>query len=83
MRTTVTLEPDVEVAVKALMREEDIGFKEAVNRLIREGSRPTAIEPFHTKTSNLGQALVNLDKATALAGELEDQQILVKMATGR
>ena len=83
MRTTVTLEPDVAATVKQLMRDEDIGFKEAVNRLIREASRPTRTEPFRTKTSNMGQASVNLDKANALAGALEDEEILAKLATGR
>lgn len=83
MRTTVTLEPDVEATVKQLMRDEDIGFKEAVNRLIRGGSSPAPTEPFRTRTSKMGQASVNLDKANALAGALEDEEILAKMAAGR
>ena len=83
MRTTVTLEPDVAATVKQLMRDEDIGFKEAVNRLIRAASRPARPDPFRTKTSNMGQASVDLDKANALAGALEDEEILAKLAAGR
>ena len=40
MRTTVTLDPDVEVLVRKLMRERGLSFKYAVNQAIRMGLAP-------------------------------------------
>ena len=37
MRTTVTLDPDVEALVKAAMAEQHLTFKDAVNQAIRAG----------------------------------------------
>ena len=37
MRTTVTVDPDVEALVRAYMREHGASFKEAVNAAIRTG----------------------------------------------
>ena len=37
MRTTVTLDPDVEAKLSTLMRERGISFKETLNSAIRAG----------------------------------------------
>lgn len=79
MRTTVTLDPDAEAVVRRLMRERGIGFKEAVNSAILAGAGPPA-EPFRTKTFEMGQPLVDLTKALRLAGEMEDEEILRRLA---
>lgn len=81
MRTTVTLESDVEALVKRLMRERSLSFKAAVNHAIRAGlTAPGASEPFRTRTYSMGRAEgVNLDKALQLAGELEDEEIIRRM----
>jgi len=82
MRTTVTLEPDVEALVKRLMRERGLSFKDAVNGAIRAGltSRREA-EPFRTPAFSMGfDESVPLDKALRLAGELEDDELARRLA---
>jgi hypothetical protein len=84
MRTTVTLDPDVAAKLKAEMRSKDISFKEALNSSIRRGldsASSTRAKPYKVRTAKMGaRPGVNLDKALRLAGELEDQEILRKMA---
>ena len=83
MRTTVTLEPDVSDAVKALMVEQDLGFKAALNELVRRGAKPATTEPFKTRVRSMGVPTVNLDKALALAASLENEELVAKMRAGR
>lgn len=83
MRTTVTLEPDVEALVKRMMRERDISFKQAVNDGLRAGLAGEARQPFRTATFSMGHPRVPLDKALQLAGQMEDEEILRKMALGK
>lgn len=83
MRTTVTLEPDVHAILKALMAERDITFKEAVNEAIRRGAAPAARERVRVPTRRMGRPLVNLDRALALAGDLEDEETIRKMRAGK
>lgn len=79
MRTTVTLDPDVAATVKQLMRDEDIGFKVAVNRLIREATQPRTTERFVTRTYNMGVPAMNLDKALSIAFALDDEKLIEDM----
>lgn len=77
MRTTVTLDPDVEVLVKQAMREHGLSFKEALNQAIRAGvANPSGakVEPFRQRSFGLGRPRIDLTKALSLASELEDQQ---------
>ncbi len=58
MRTTVTLEMDVEAKIKQEMRRTGKSFKEVVNGLIRRGAREAAEqkdEPFRLITKDMGQ----------------------------
>jgi len=81
MRTTITLDPDVHALVKKLMRERGIGFKKAVNLAIRSGIAPRPDgPPAVTPTFDLGEPTVPLEKALRLAGELEDEELLRKLA---
>ena len=56
MRTTVTLDPDVEVLVRKAMRERRLSFKAALNQAVRDGligkkakaSRAFALRTFKT-----------------------------------
>lgn len=75
MRTTVTLEPDVEALLKRAMRERGLTFKDAVNQAVRAGldAKPAKVPPFKQRTMHLGRPLVDLTKALALADELYDQ----------
>jgi hypothetical protein len=85
MRTTVTLDPDVEARLRELTRERGISFKEALNGAIRAGlmaSRGT--REYRTPARSLGlRAGVNLDKALQLASELEDAEIVHELERGR
>jgi hypothetical protein len=79
MRTTITLDPDVEAAVKRLMRERGMSFKEALNSAVRAGLHPQR-EPFRTPAYDMGEPRVDLTKALRLAGELEDEEIVRRLA---
>lgn len=85
MRTTVTLDPDVEARLREVARERGISFKEAVNSAIRAGlmaSRGT--REYQTPTRSLGlRAGVNLDKALQMASDLEDAEIVLDLERGR
>lgn len=85
MRTTVTLENDTMSLLKELMQREDISFKEAVNRAIRQGLRPAdRRRRFRQRTYSMGfNPAIPYDKALQLAGQLEDQELLRKLAAGR
>jgi len=83
MRTTVTLDPDVEVLLKRAMRERGLTFKQAVNEAIRAGATgPNRPEPRDFPTHDMGAPLVDVTKALRLAGELEDQELAARLARG-
>lgn len=83
MRTTITLEPDVEALVKRAMQERRLTFKQAVNEAIRAGMTgrqdPQEIQ---FPTHDMGEALIDVTKALRLAGELEDQELSARLARG-
>lgn len=84
MRTTVTLDADTEALVKRRMKERGLTFKEVVNEAIRAGLAPAGGRPkLRTPTSDLGLPTVNLDRALALAAELEDEELVRKQRTGK
>ncbi len=83
VRTTVTLDEDVAAKLKQAARERGVSFKVVLNDAVRAGlngqsppARPYRIEarPMSVRPG------INLDKALRLAGELEDEEILRKMA---
>jgi hypothetical protein len=86
VRTTVTLDPDVDAKLKATMRERGVSFKAAINDALRTGlsGRPPAARRYRMPTGKLGvRPGVNLDKALNLADELEDEEILRKLEQGK
>ncbi len=83
MRTTVTLEADTDAIVRRLMRERRMTFKQAVNEAIRRGDAARTSAGYRTPTYNMGAPLVSLDKALQLAADLEDEEIIRKLAAGR
>jgi hypothetical protein len=84
MRTTVTLEPDVEELIRREMNQRRVSFKQVVNdglRLaLRDPGPPRRIE---TPSFDLGEPRANLDRALALAGALEDEERQQRLAVGR
>ena len=85
MRTTITLDPDVEVLLKDAMRERDASFKEVVNGALRRGLRQALAEPaprFVQQVYDMGPLLVSNNNLNALATELEDQELIAKLQRG-
>ena len=82
MRTTVTLDQDVEAKLRAAMRERGVSFKRALNDSVRAGltTGPQPSKRFRVHPRPLGvRPGINLDKALTLAGEMEDAEILRKL----
>ena len=82
MRTTVTLDPDVEALLKRLMRERGMSFKQAVNHAIRAGlAESPGRAPARTPTFRMGfEPAIPWDKALRLAAELEDEELARRLA---
>lgn len=78
----MTLEPDVEALVKQLMRERGISFKQAVNEAIRAGAARRRRKRFVQPVRDMGPPSVPLDKSLQLAGELEDAELMRRLAAG-
>ncbi|GAB95970.1 hypothetical protein BJY21_003689 [Kineosphaera limosa] len=85
MRTTVTLDPENESAIRRLMERRGLSFKQALNDLIRSGvgSSGSSPAPFRTQVRHMGVPTVALEKALQLAGDLEDEEIIRRMRTGQ
>jgi hypothetical protein len=84
MRTTVTLDKDVERILKSAMRDRRVSFKRALNDAIRTGLRPSAPKPkrrYVQKTYSLGpERRFRWDKALAMTGAIEDEELIRKLA---
>lgn len=80
MRTTVTLDPDVQRLLKEVEHKTGRPFKQVLNDAVRAGlKRPAArVAPFRQRVFHLGRPIVELTKAGALAAELEDLDLIAK-----
>lgn len=86
MRTTVTIDPDVEVLLRKAIRERGEPFKQVLNNAVRaglHGSKPARREKFRQRSFHLGRPLADLTKALSLAAELEDSELVRKLNAGR
>jgi hypothetical protein len=87
MRTTVTLDPDVEAMLRKEMRRRGEPFKQVLNKAIRAGLRnmgkSRGEEAFDPLTFDMGRPRVDLTKAAALAAELEDEEIIGRYRRSR
>ena len=83
MRTTVTLDADVERLIRDAMRERGISFKEALNEAARTGLRRKELkraQKFVQKTFRMGQGQeFRWDKALAVADAIEDEELSRKL----
>jgi hypothetical protein len=79
MRTTVTLDPDVERVLRTAMRERGVSFKHALNDAIRAGLMRGSSHRrrrFVQKTHSLGpEQHFRWDKALAAAEAIEDEEL--------
>lgn len=82
MRTTVTLDPDVEQLLRERMAAKGVSFKEALNEAVRESATAHVDYVFETRARPLGLK-IDITKANRIAGELEDEEILQKLREGR
>lgn len=81
MRTTVTLDADTDQIVRRLMRDRGMTFKQALNEAIRAGgATPHRRRAHRTRTFDMGPPAIPLDKAVRLAAELEDEELVRKIA---
>ena len=85
MRTTLTLDDDIAVALKEAAYRTGRSFKAAVNETLRAGLAALEAPPkprrYRVKPAALGGVLpgIDLDKALRLADALEDEGIARKL----
>lgn len=86
MRTTVTLDPDVQRLLKDAAHGSGRPFKQVLNDAVRAGLQRGgggAPQPFRQPVFPLGRAKVDLTHAGALAAELEDRDTLARLPRAR
>ncbi len=85
MRTTVTLDPDVESLLRKQVRQTGAPFKQVLNNAIRAGLRGTkqTVKPYQPITFDMGVPRLDLTKAAALASELEDEELIRRYRQSR
>jgi hypothetical protein len=83
----MTLDDDVAEALRALAHERRQPFKRVVNETLRKALKadhPTPHQRFTMEPRPLGaRPGINLNKALQLASDLEDEEIMRKLAEGR
>lgn len=83
MRTTVTLDPDVDALVKRAMRERGISFKQALNDAVRRGATGGGERaPVDFPSYDMGEPRIDITKALGLAAQLEDDELERRLAQG-
>jgi hypothetical protein len=84
MRTTVTLDPDVEQLLQVAMKERGLSFKEALNQSIRAGlsrEKQGKSRRFTQQTFSMGpEQYFRWEKTLAAAEAMEDEEILRKVS---
>ena len=85
MRSTVRIDDDLMIELKERARRENVSQTRMLNRLLREGIQASsghrATKRLYKETTiAMGTPRVELDKALALAADLDDEEILRKMA---
>ena len=81
MRTTLTLEKDVAIALERLRKERKASLKAVVNEALRQGlgrmAAPPAAsrKPFRTRTLSLGRCLMgNIDNVAEVLAVAEGER---------
>ena len=82
MRTTVTLDPDVERLLRGSMEARGVSFKKALNEAIRAGLTQTSRQRpqrFVQKSYPLGaEQHFRWDKALSVAETIEDEEVCLR-----
>jgi hypothetical protein len=81
MRTTVTLDADVEAKLRQAVRERGQSFKKVLNDAIRMGlSERSSRRRYRAPVRSLGiRPGIDLDHALSIASELEDAETVRKL----
>jgi hypothetical protein len=83
VRTTVTLDPDVQALLRLAMKERGLSFKDALNSAVRSGliQRKPERRRFVQKSYRLGgDRNFRWDKALAVAAAMEDEELTRKLS---
>jgi hypothetical protein len=84
VRTTVTLDPDVEQLLRVAMKERGLSFKEALNQSVRAGvlkERHGKARRFTQQTFSMGaEQHFRWDKAMAAADAMEDEELVRRLS---
>ena len=84
VRTTVTLDPDVDMLVKRAMKERGLTFKQALNEAVRAGMAAGHREQApQFETYDMGESMVDVTKALQLADNLEREELARKLSQGK
>jgi metal-responsive CopG/Arc/MetJ family transcriptional regulator len=83
VRTTVTLDDDLAARLRDAAHERGIPFKAAINEAIRTGLEQRAdVEPYRLTPVSMGTPAMDLTKATQLAAQLEDDELIRRLRPG-
>lgn len=85
MRSTVRIDDDLMVELKARAGAASVSLTRMLNRTLRIGLRTPVEEEeggrmFQQRTYRMGLPRLGIDKALALAAELEDEEVARKMS---
>lgn len=83
MRTTVTLDPDVQALLRLAMKERGLSFKDALNSAVRSGliQRKPERKRFVQESYALGgERNFRWDKALDVAAAMEDEELARKFS---
>jgi len=85
MRTTFAIDDDLLRDLKRRAEQDRTSLTRLVNNLLRKAVNGTLSpagnqKPYKEKTFSMGRPLVDVTKALALAAELEDEEIVRKLA---
>ncbi|MYD96551.1 MAG: antitoxin [Gammaproteobacteria bacterium] len=85
MRSTVRIDDDLMVELRARAEAESVSLTRMLNRTLRVGlsaprKQTEKRRPFKQKTFRMGVPRVGVVKALALAAELEDEEITRKLS---
>ena len=84
MRSTVRIDDDLMVELRARAEAESVSLTRMLNRTLRAGlsvpRKQTKRRPFKQETFHMGVPRVGVVKALSLAAELEDEEITRKLS---
>lgn len=85
MRTTLRIDDDLHRELRERATAQGVSISELFNRTLRLGlaAKPPRARRYRQRVYNLGEPRFNVDKALAFASDLEDEEILRKLAIGK